>query len=211
MFYIHRLLVVVALCFRIQACTTDEDCSLNGLCLPSQSIDATTSPATTTSRQCHCDPGWIGTSCGKLDLRPAKRGMGYNHTGPNVNTTGDPQYKQWGNSSWGGNIVRDKEDGELYHLVYDQFAHGCGLSGWRPNSFIARGESRTGVEGESVFSCALLFWGLWHLFGSEISLLIRVLVGPYIFKERITGSFRHNAYVYWSEAEQVSQSKRGFE
>ncbi|KAE9994292.1 hypothetical protein EG327_000138 [Venturia inaequalis] len=172
MFYIHRLLVVVALCFRIQACTTDEDCSLNGLCLPSQSIDATTPPATTTSRQCHCDPGWIGTSCGNLDLRPAKRGMGYNHTGSNVNTTGDPQYKQWGNSSWGGNIVRDKEDGELYHLIYDQFAHGCGLSGWRPNSFIARGESRTGVE------------------------------GPYIFKERITGSFRHNAYVYWSEAEQ---------
>ncbi|TID22096.1 hypothetical protein E6O75_ATG10890 [Venturia nashicola] len=165
MFYIHRFLVVVALCFGIQACETDEDCSLNGLCF--SLCSGPNSPL-----ECHCDPGWIGKSCEKLDLKPARRGTGYNHTSPNANTAADPQYKQWGNSSWGGNIVRDREDKELYHLVYDQFSHGCGLSGWRPMSFIARGESRTGPE------------------------------GPYVFKERITGSFRHNAYVYWSEAEQ---------
>lgn len=77
--------------------------------------------------------------------------MGYNHTSPNLNTTGDPQYKQWGNSSWGGNIVRDRDDEGLFHLVFDVFGHGCGLSSWRPNSFIARAESRTGAEGEFAF------------------------------------------------------------
>lgn len=142
MLYIHRLLVIVALCFSIQACKTDEDCSLNGLCLPSTNSSTLT---------CHCDPGWIGASCGKLDLRPAKRGMGYNHTSPNANTTNNPQYKQWGNSSWGGNLIQDRVEEGLFHLVFDMFGHGCGLSGWRPMSFIARAESRTGVEGEFCF------------------------------------------------------------
>ncbi|QDS71890.1 hypothetical protein FKW77_010196 [Venturia effusa] len=139
------------------SCTTDEDCSLNGLCL---------------REACTCDPGWLGPSCGKLDLRPAKRGTGYNHTTPSLNSTGNLQYKSWGNSSWGGNIIRDRDDPELFHLVYDQFSHGCGLSGWRPASFIARAEARGSAE------------------------------GPYIFQEKITKSFRHNAYAHWSEADQ---------
>lgn len=124
------------------SCATDEDCSLNGLCLRDF---------------CHCDHGWIGLSCGKLDLRPAKRYTGYNHTTPNLNFTGRPsdldwsegqQFKQWGNSSWGGNIIQDRDDEGLFHLVFDMFGHGCGLSGWRPGSFIARAESRTGPEGK---------------------------------------------------------------
>ncbi|KAI8938813.1 hypothetical protein NX059_004677 [Plenodomus lindquistii] len=136
-----------------QPCTTDEDCSLNGLC---------------TAQTCLCDPGWIGPSCSRLDLAPATRGTGYNHTLPSPN-----HYKPFGNSSWGGQIVQDQHDPTLFHLLFDQFAHGCGLSAWRPTSFIARAESRSGPQ------------------------------GPYVWAQDVTGSFRHNAYVHWSPADEM--------
>lgn len=143
-----------------QTCTTDDDCSLNGLCLPSAN--------TTTTSACHCDPGWFGTDCGRLDLAPATRYTGFNNT----NATSPDHYNNRGNSSWGGQILQDQDDPRLFHLIYDQFAHGCGLSGWRPTSFIARAESTSGPQ------------------------------GPYVWKQNITGSFRHNAYAYWSPADE---------
>ena len=38
------------------ACTSNADCELNGVC---------------THQQCHCNPGWVGPSCGTLDVLPA--------------------------------------------------------------------------------------------------------------------------------------------
>ena len=111
------------------ACSVDEDCSLNGVCQ---------------SASCVCDPGWIGSDCGVLDLSPVERWTGYNHTnatGPDYYTTGR------GNSSWGGHIVQDPSDDRLFHLIIAQFAHGCGLDAWRPFSVIIRAESRTGPRG----------------------------------------------------------------
>lgn len=67
--------------------------------------------------------------------------------------------------------MQDAADPKLFHLVFDQFAGGCGLSGWRPASFVARAESRRGPQ------------------------------GPYEWVQNVTGNFRHNAYVYWSEAD----------
>lgn len=142
-----------------QACATDDDCSLNGLC--------TDSTSTNTSLACQCDPGWFGTDCGRLDLAPATRYTGFNNT----NYTSPDHYNNRGNSSWGGQIMQDQDDPKLFHLLYDQFAHGCGLSGWRPTSFIARAESTSGPQ------------------------------GPYVWRQNVTGSFRHNAYVYWSPAD----------
>jgi hypothetical protein len=141
-----------------RACATDDDCSLNGLCV---------SNVNTNLSICHCDVGWFGPDCGRLDLAPATRYTGFNNT----NYTAPVHYNNRGNSSWGGQIVQDQDDPELFHLLYDQFAHGCGLSGWRPTSFIARAESKNGPQ------------------------------GPYVWKQNVTGSFRHNAYVYWSPAD----------
>jgi hypothetical protein len=136
------------------SCITDEDCSLNGIC-----------NNTTT---CHCDLGWTGPDCGHLDLAPATRWTGYNHT----NYTNPDYYGEYGNSSWGGRIVQDREDPTLFHLLADQFSHGCGLGGWRPTSFIVRAESRSGPQ------------------------------GPYEWAQNVTSSFRHNADVLWSPADE---------
>jgi hypothetical protein len=136
-----------------QTCAIDDDCSLNGLC---------------TSLACVCDPGWIGPDCGRLDLSPATRDTGYNYT----TYTNPSYYNTRGNSSWGGQIVQDQQDPKLFHLLVDQFAHGCGLSGWRPTSFVARAESTTGPQ------------------------------GPYHWVQNVTGSFRHNTYVHWIPADE---------
>ncbi|KAL5398816.1 hypothetical protein PMIN02_001190 [Paraphaeosphaeria minitans] len=154
------LLVCLAFLAPVLACTTDDDCSLNGIC-------KNNTTTTTTTTICHCDPGWTGPDCGRLDLAPATRWTGYNHT----NYTDPAYYGVHGNSSWGGRIVQDRDDLKLFHLLVDQFSHGCGLGGWRPTSFIARAESRNGPQ------------------------------GPYEWVQNVTSSFRHNADVLWSPAD----------
>jgi hypothetical protein len=153
--YSRRSLIPALLSFLTTtlSCTTDDDCSLNGIC-----INTTT---------CHCDPGWTGLDCGHLDLAPVTRWTGYNHT----NHTNPNYYGSYGNSSWGGRIVQDRDDPTIFHLLADQFSHGCGLGGWRPTSFIVRAESRSGPQ------------------------------GPYEWAQNVTSSFRHNADVLWSPAD----------
>lgn len=138
-----------------QRCVTDEDCSLNGICVHS-------------SGKCKCDPGWKSDDCGQLDLQPATRWTGYNYTNF---TLPDFYSTKGGNSSWGGNIIQDRDDKKLFHLIIDQFARGCGLSGWRPFSTVVRAESRTGPA------------------------------GPYHYAEELLGTFRHNAKLVWSPAD----------
>ncbi|KAF2635381.1 hypothetical protein P280DRAFT_194500 [Massarina eburnea CBS 473.64] len=137
----------------LATCTTDDHCSLNGLCNPKTST-------------CTCDPGWTGTNCGTLDLRHATRGTGYNHTTTNAS---DPYTSGRGNSSWGAHILQDRRDPKLFHLITSQFAHGCGLSAWKPFSTVIRGESQTGPQ------------------------------GPYEWKQEILGPWHHNPATVWSE------------
>jgi hypothetical protein len=127
------------------ACTSDEDCGLNGIC---------------THNTCLCDPGWIGSDCGRLNLRPGPRANGYNLTGE-------------GTSSWCNEILRDRQDQNLYHLIVSEFTHGCGLNYWSPYSRIIRAESTNGP------------------------------LGPYSFKQEIAPSFAHNPSVVWSEKDQM--------
>ncbi|KAL7930142.1 hypothetical protein V8C35DRAFT_313667 [Trichoderma chlorosporum] len=108
-----------------QTCTTDEDCSLNGVCGK--------------GNVCQCDPSWTGTDCGVLDIRPAKKNGGYNLT---------PK----GTSSWCSKIVQDPNESDLYHLFASEFTHGCGLDYWAPYSHIIRAESRTGPAGPYTFA-----------------------------------------------------------
>ncbi|KAH7081559.1 hypothetical protein BKA63DRAFT_589131 [Paraphoma chrysanthemicola] len=153
--HLYHLLPFLALpTLLIASCTTDDDCSLNGFCISSSST-------------CTCDPGWTGADCGVLSLSPATRGTGYNYT-----TYTDPAYYNTrGNSSWGGQIVQDRHNASLFHLLVDQFSHGCGLSGWRPTSFVARAESTAGPQ------------------------------GPYHWVQNVSSTFRHNTYVHWSPAD----------
>lgn len=141
-------------------CETDDDCSLNGLCVAANASDMANS--------CICDPGWFGDDCGRLDLAPATRGTGYNYT--TVKNADD--FGSYGNSSWCGSIVQDPNDKGLFHMFTSQFAHGCGLSGWRPSSFVARAESRAGPQ------------------------------GPYHYAEAVSRPFRHNTYAFFSPADQ---------
>jgi hypothetical protein len=93
-------------------------------------------------------------------------------TGYNYTNVTLPDYtSKYGNSSWGGQILQDQEDKKLFHLIASQFDHGCGLGRWRPYSFIMRAESRTGPQ------------------------------GPYHYAQRVTGTFRHNPYAFWSPAD----------
>lgn len=100
-------------------CSTDDDCNLNGICFHGK---------------CKCDVGWTSSDCGALDLYPASRQAGYNHTAE-------------GESTWGSHIVQDPHDKKLYHLFYTSMEHHCGLLKWIPYSRIMRAESRTGPEG----------------------------------------------------------------
>ncbi|KAE8151457.1 hypothetical protein BDV25DRAFT_171475 [Aspergillus avenaceus] len=149
------------------ACQTDEDCSLNGVCVPNTGPQPKGSNHTEL-KACQCDPGWTSADCGKLDLAPATRFAGYNHT----NVTDPSYFGNNGNSSWGGQILQDPDNEKLFHLFISQFSYGCGLSGWRPHSFIIRAESHTGPQ------------------------------GPYHYAQTVTQPFRHNPCIVYSPAEE---------
>lgn len=105
------------------ACSTDEDCDLNGIC---------------TDNVCICDPGWTGVDCGRLDLRPGPRQNGYNLT-------------QNGTSSWCNSIIKDPVKQGIHHLIVSEFTHDCGLDYWTPYSRIIRAESTNGPLGPYEF------------------------------------------------------------
>ncbi|KAH7058589.1 hypothetical protein B0J12DRAFT_594053 [Macrophomina phaseolina] len=150
------LVPLLPLFVTVYACTTDDDCNLNGVC---------------SDGSCICDPGWRSADCGELDLYPAARWTAYNHT----NATASDAYENGnkGNSSWGGQILQDRENPTKFHLITSQFAHGCGLSGWKPFSTIIRAESTTGPR------------------------------GPYYWAQEILHSFYHNPTTFWSPADEL--------
>jgi hypothetical protein len=90
------------------ACTTDEDCNLNGLCQASS---------------CTCDAGWTGFSCGLLDVLPLQVGA----SGMNELDQHPPS------SSWGGSVVYAAEDG-LYHMFFSEILGHCPMANWQTNS-----------------------------------------------------------------------------
>ena len=88
-------------------CATDLDCELTGSC------DAA-------SGRCRCYPGWIGPTCGTLDLLPAQRRGAWPAQRPMP-----PEY--WGDGatpvSWGGTIGSSMTAADSrWHMVVDT---GC--------------------------------------------------------------------------------------
>lgn len=69
-------------------CTSDEACSLNGVCQ---------------NGACVCDIPWIGQSCGQLAFRPTPPGGAFGFGKP------------WATTSWGGNAVYQNST-RLWHL-----------------------------------------------------------------------------------------------
>jgi EGF domain-containing protein len=158
-----HLLAVSLSAVGVTGCATDEDCSLNGVCVKPCKLP---SEAAVGTKVCKCDPGWIGSDCGRLDLAPATRFSGYNYSAPTPLVEGN--FNNYTNASWGGTIVQDRANASVFHLFTVQFTHGCGLSGWRPHSYIIRAESHVGPQ------------------------------GPYHYADAVSKNFRHNPHVIYS-------------
>mmetsp|Transcript_11041 Transcript_11041/g.22001 ORF Transcript_11041/g.22001 Transcript_11041/m.22001 type:complete len:391 (+) Transcript_11041:43-1215(+) len=112
------LLVVVSQGQEAGVCSTDDDCNLNGVCNVSSGG---------TARVCVCAAEWTGDNCGLLNLESARPSpfSGFNEAL---------------NSSWGGSIIQDPDDG-LYHMFVSRLAGHCGLNAWAHNSEVVRATS----------------------------------------------------------------------
>ena len=91
----------------LAACSLDDDCNLNGVCVTSSGL-------------CQCDAGWTGASCGLLDVLPLQVGASGMNEIPS-------------SSSWGGSVVFAEEDG-LYHIFFSEILGGCAMASWGTNS-----------------------------------------------------------------------------
>merc|ERR1719253_2134572 len=84
-------------------CHDSMDCELNGECHA--------------DGHCSCAPGWVGVTCGTLDLLPTKRAGAWPTRQPVP-----PQY--WGDGhtpcAWGGSVLRS-DDGQFHIFA----ASGC--------------------------------------------------------------------------------------
>ena len=102
------------------ACTTHEDCSLNGLC---------------TAGACECDAPWTGERCQTMQLAPGIVGLhdlplcAYHGDGPN-------------STSWGGSVLHAPEDGKYYMWVASM-VNNCTLDDWMTNSEVVLAVSQT--------------------------------------------------------------------
>ena len=93
-----------------EQCKTDYNCSLNGECV---------------SGSCKCDPGWLGSACQQLNLRPVVNGSGLDQLHAKAQT-----------STWGGTVLHDNSTGK-YHMWASEISRNCGLHRWVTNSVVA--------------------------------------------------------------------------
>ena len=105
-------------------CSSDADCSYNGICTPSHNT-------------CSCRPAWTGDRCQTLALLPTGRRTGLrltNGTGGNIST-------------WGGGILQDEKG--VYHMWASEMREGCGIDSWTTNSHIVHAT----CESETLAQC----------------------------------------------------------
>jgi hypothetical protein len=108
------LALVAAASLAAGGCTTDDDCSLLGVCSP-------------LTGKCRCDPGWTGVECAEAALQPYDdvAHLGY------VNSS---------RASWGGRPLKVGEKWQLFATEIDQ---QCPLILFMNNSMVIRAESTT--------------------------------------------------------------------
>ena len=102
------MLYLLSILLAAAACTTDEECNLNGVCQ---------------GALCACDRGWTGATCGLLDVLPLQVGA----SGMNEVDSAPPS------SSWGGSVVFAAEDG-LFHMFFSEILGHCPMAQWGTNS-----------------------------------------------------------------------------
>ena len=112
--------IIITSC--VYACSTEDDCNLNGAC--------------STSNVCVCSTPWRGEDCGELDLLPAAAPDGALYRRANV-------------SSWCASTVIDSVTGH-WHAVVAQMADNCGLNSWESNSQLVHVVSENGPAGPYV-------------------------------------------------------------
>ena len=140
--YLCLLLAVGA-----EACRSDLDCSLNGVC--------------GAGGACACDTPWAGDAC-ELLLRGATRVTGGGIYGYDPNIT-----------SWGGNVIRDA-DGTFHLYASEMAGRDCGLHVWYDQSTVVHATAdnvegpytkRTTVLGAEAHNPqAIVVNGSWYLF-----------------------------------------------
>ena len=78
---------------------------------------------------CKCRTGWVGETCGLLDLDDmAANALPAYGTIPSASTEGL--------STWGGSVIRDPSEPNVRHMFAAEMALGCGLNAWGRNSVI---------------------------------------------------------------------------
>ena len=105
-------------------CTTDEDCSLNGVC----NVSTGGAPGV-----CSCDVPWIGHRCQTLELAAGEVGL---HGLPLCAYHGDGV----NSTSWGGSVLHAPEDGKYYMWVASM-VNNCTMAEWTTNSEVVLAES----------------------------------------------------------------------
>ena len=88
------------------SCTSDLECSLNGICQ---------------ANHCICDSPWSGSSCSILNQQTVRYPQGYGQF-PIL-------------TSWGGSILTDSATGK-HHLFVSTLTNSCPLFYWQTNSRI---------------------------------------------------------------------------
>ena len=116
-------------------CSSDEDCSLNGVC------DSATG-------ECECDKPWHGaTDCSRLVFKPAP-----------VSSCGKAcAYHAMAqqNTSWGGSVLHHNG---TYFMAAAEMEGGCTLGQWQTNSQVALAVSSTPLAPYSKLSVAVPPW-----------------------------------------------------
>lgn len=109
-------LVLAAVAASAAACSTDADCEHLGVC---------------TAGACACDAGWVGQTCGTLDLVPSPPDSGL---------------RQANSSNWCGTILRDEANASLFHSYNADFG-GCanGLNIWLSGSRVIHATASSAV------------------------------------------------------------------
>ena len=118
-----------------QACASDLDCSLNGVCNP-------------VSKRCDCDVEWSGMSlngsCSAMAFQGAAFPLGYGMH-PRLNAT------------WGGGAIMDPATGK-FHLYVSDMAGGGYLRGWRTESQVVHAVADTPVGPYTRVGIAITKW-----------------------------------------------------
>ena len=95
------------------ACTTDDDCSLNGKCVVA-------------SGSCDCYAPWGGSACGVLQFAAAPTVGAYGDGGANASNV----------TSWGGKAVYEAATATWHGFFTEIAPSTCGLSTWRTHSTV---------------------------------------------------------------------------